>query len=203
MATVSPINSNQSLQYFRKMSTSPIASVPSPDDYLIYILDMQSYLVADQFIIRKVDEKKRLHYFSITKCTLEKSFLLVNIRFDMNTEKNKIISVDTFSDCQITLENMKQSAQRFGNSEVIELPNKNEHDIYDLGYNQNDSSIGKDQVDDQLEKLLNEIADQALVVDDDTQFHRATKKHNLSAEVSSLEFVEHRISSRSEMHFGT
>ncbi|CAF5061182.1 unnamed protein product [Rotaria magnacalcarata] len=136
MATASPINSNQSLQYFRKMSTSPIASVPSPDDYLIYILDMQSYLVADQFIIRKVDEKKR---------------------FDMNTEKNKIISVDTFSDCQITLENMKQSAQRFGNSEVIELPNKNEHDIYDLGYNQNDSSIGKDQVDDQLEKLLNEI----------------------------------------------
>ncbi|CAM4806071.1 unnamed protein product [Rotaria magnacalcarata] len=126
----------------------------------------------------------------------------------------EIISTDTFSDC-----------------EVIELPNKNEHDIYDLGYNQNDSSIGKDQVDDQLEKLLNEIgkkrklsycrslndglrrvkqlkqdksvADQALVVDDDTQFHRATKRHNLSAEVSSLEFVEHRISSRSEMHFGT
>ncbi|CAF2144220.1 unnamed protein product [Rotaria magnacalcarata] len=154
MATASPINSNQSLQYFRKMSTSPIASVPSPDDYLIYILDMQSYLVADQFIIRKVDEKKR-HIIC---------FVL---------------------------------------GEVIELPNKNEHDIYDLGYNQNDSSIGKDQVDDQLEKLLNEIADQALVVDDDTQFHRATKRHNLSAEVSSLEFVEHRISSRSEMHFGT
>ncbi|CAF5222243.1 unnamed protein product [Rotaria magnacalcarata] len=75
----------------------------------------------------------------------------------MNTEKNNIISVDTFSDCQITLENMKQSAQRFGNSEVIELPNQNEHANYDLGYNQNGSSIGKNQVDDQLEKLLNEI----------------------------------------------